>query len=199
MSVEGGLRCHKIAGEGGTEADQLQYSGWSGLGMASVLSGWYGYNLFNVASFIEYAEPYPKRRKLDKTPVYQEQELTVGHRDSERRVKSHSVPYRPYISSELTRVEKKPTNSKKSSKSHESPSLRTRAKSEEEQERDGRTTIDNLFPEILCLVFEALDLQSKGRAAQVEPTSCSTLRFRCCFSLRLLLAFYSIFFICSWT
>ena len=142
--------------------------------MASVLSGWYGYNLFNVANFIEFAEPFPKRRKLDKANSYnrsaeQVTEVVASHRDSAKRVKSQcSVTYRPYIS-ELTVVPaQKKASCKRASKSSEnSLGLRSRVKSEELKERDG-TTIDNLFPEILCLIFEKLDLQSKGRAAQVK-------------------------------
>ena len=148
--------------------------------MASVLSGWYGYNLFNVANFIEFAEPFPKRRKLDKANSYsnrtseQVTEVVASHRDSAKRVKSHqcSVTYRPYISdlNNVVPAQKKP-NCKRTLKSSENSGLGLRshrAKSEADlKERDG-TTIDNLFPEILCLIFEKLDLQSKGRAAQVK-------------------------------
>ena len=145
--------------------------------MASVLSGWYGYNLFNVANFIEFAEPFPKRRKLDKANSYnrseQVTEVVASHRDSAKRVKSQcSVTYRPYISdlSSVVPVQKKNASCKRTGlKSSENSGLglRSRAKSEDLKERDG-TTIDNLFPEILCLIFEKLDLQSKGRAAQVK-------------------------------
>jgi len=147
--------------------------------MASVLSGWYGYNLFNVANFIEFAEPFPKRRKLDKANSYnrsaaeQVTEVVASHRDSAKRVKSHqgSVTYRPYISdlSSVVPAQKKASSKRAGSKSSEnSLGLRScRAKSEELKELKDGTTIDNLFPEILCLIFEKLDLQSKGRAAQV--------------------------------
>ena len=142
--------------------------------MASVLSGWYGYNLFNVANFIEFAEPFPKRRKLDKANSYnrsaeQVTEVVSSHRDSAKRVKSQcSVTYRPYISELSVVPTQKKASCKRASKSSEnSLGLRSRVKSEEVKERDG-TTIDNLFPEILCLIFEKLDLQSKGRAAQVK-------------------------------
>jgi len=154
-----------------------KFSGWSRrLEMASVLSGWYGYNLFNVASFIEYtAEPYPKRRKLDQTNSYrvggESLAVELNHRDSSVRVKNHagSVNYRPYIGVELhhsnaTTVQSK--QPKKSSKSESQISHRTRACSEELRDRGG-TTVEDLFPEILGLIFEKLDLQSKGRAAQV--------------------------------
>ena len=142
--------------------------------MASVLSGWYGYNLFNVANFIEFAEPFPKRRKLDKANSYnrsaeQVTEVVASHRDSAKRVKSQcSVTYRPYISELSVVPTQKKASCKRTSKSSEnSLALRSRVKSEELKERDG-TTIENLFPEILCLIFEQLDLQSKGRAAQVK-------------------------------
>ena len=142
--------------------------------MASVLSGWYGYNLFNVANFIEFAEPFPKRRKLDKANSYnrsaeQVTEVVASHRDSAKRVKSQcSVTYRPYISELSVVPTQKKASCKRASKSSEnSLGLRSRVKSEELKERDG-TTIENLFPEILCLIFEKLDLQSKGRAAQVK-------------------------------
>ena len=171
-----------IAGARASEADQPP-GGWCSLNMASVLSGWYGYNLFNVANFIEFAEPFPKRRKLDKANSYnrsaaeQVTEVVASHRDSAKRVKSHqcSVTYRPYIS-DLSSVV--PTSNKKASckragskSSENSLGLRScRAKSEELKELKDGTTIDNLFPEILCLIFEKLDLQSKGRAAQVKKS-----------------------------
>ena len=146
--------------------------------MASVLSGWYGYNLFNVANFIEFAEPFPKRRKLDKANSYnrtsteqQVTEVVSVHRDSAKRVKSQTsvAIYRPYVSDLNSAPPQKKASCKRTSRSSENSSaLRSRTKTEEFKERDGTTTIDNLFPEILCLVFEKLDLQSKGRAAQVK-------------------------------
>ena len=148
--------------------------------MASVLSGWYGYNLFNVANFIEFAEPFPKRRKLDKANSYnrtsteQVTEVVSAHRDSAKRVKSQSsvAIYRPYVSDLNSAPPQKKASCKRTSRSSENSSaLRSRTKTEEFKERDGTTTIDNLFPEILCLVFEKLDLQSKGRAAQVKRQS----------------------------
>jgi len=145
--------------------------------MASVLSGWYGYNLFNVANFIEFAEPFPKRRKLDKANSYnrtsteqQVTEVVTAHRDSAKRVKSQTsvAIYRPYVSDLNSAPPQKKASCKRTTRSSENSSaLRSRTKTEEFKERDGTTTIDNLFPEILCLVFEKLDLQSKGRAAQV--------------------------------
>lgn len=152
-----------------TSNDQL-FRSWSQLDMASVLSGWYGYNIhhniFNVANFIDY-EPYPKRRKLDKSNNYRtteqayEQEYELVQRDSSSRVKNHRVSYRPYSDLQHT-VKQKPS---KKSYSKSDSQIKTRVKNDEEPQ-DG-TTIDNLFPEILCLIFEKLDLQSKGRAAQV--------------------------------
>ena len=167
--------CSTIAGQEARraiEADQPP-GGWCSLDMASVLSGWYGYNLFNVANFIEFAEPFPKRRKLDKANNYnrsaeQVTEVVTSHRESAKRVKSQcSVTYRPYISDLSAPTQKKASCKRTSKSSENSLALRSRAKSEELKERDG-TTIDNLFPEILCLIFEKLDLQSKGRAAQVK-------------------------------
>ena len=38
---------------------------------------------------------------------------------------------------------------------------------EAERQDAGRITFDHLFPEILCLIFSKLDIQSLGRAAQV--------------------------------
>ena len=167
----------RIAGAGRPkEADHH----WSSLDMASVLSGWYGYNLFNVANFIEFAEPFPKRRKLDKANSYnrtsteQVTEVVAAHRDSAKRVKSQSsvAIYRPYVSDLNSAPPQKKASCKRTSRSSENSSaLRSRTKTEEFKERDGTTTIDNLFPEILCLVFEKLDLQSKGRAAQVKRQS----------------------------
>merc|ERR1712223_1865315 len=181
MGVSGELRdveveesgLGRIAGAGRPkEADHH----WSSLDMASVLSGWYGYNLFNVANFIEFAEPFPKRRKLDKANSYnrtsteQVTEVVAAHRDSAKRVKSQSsvAIYRPYVSDLNSAPPQKKASCKRMSRSSENSSaLRSRTKTEEFKERDGTTTIDNFFPEILCLVFEKLDLQSKGRAAQV--------------------------------
>lgn len=168
----------------------MEGGGWcSGLEMASVLSGWYGYNLFNVANFIEYAEPFPKRRKLDVASNYRGvevqhsvQELELKHRlDSASRVRAQNVSYRPYSDLSLPRQglpcgQKKnhggPGGLKKCGsyiKPGELGSVkpgRGSRGSEVEVIQDG-TTVDNLFPEILCLIFEKLDLQSKGRAAQV--------------------------------
>ena len=136
--------------------------------MASVLSGWYGYNIFNVANFIEY-EPYPKRRKLDNSNNFLTPEslppCDVDLRESRTRVRSHSVSYRPY--SDLhhnTGVKQK--SSKKQLSGRSDAVVRARVQQDQAPQQEG-TTIDDLFPEILCLVFEQLDLQSKGRVAQV--------------------------------
>lgn len=42
---------------------------------------------------------------------------------------------------------------------------------EDDQALEGQktTTIHNLLPEILTMIFEKLDVQSRGRAAQVSP------------------------------
>jgi len=147
--------------------DQL-FRSWSQLEMASVLSGWYHpYNIFNVANFIEY-EPYPKRRKLDKAANYRpveycEQEYELSHRDSTQMVKGH-VTFRPYtdIQQQMTQQTNRQTNKKRYNKADHREKARVR-----DREPQEGTTIDNLFPEILCLMFEKLDIQSKGRAAQV--------------------------------
>ena len=163
------------------ELDERGQAGqaWSQqLEMASVLSGWYGYNIhniFNVANFIEY-EPYPKRRKLDKSNNYLTPESLAPCeselRETNTRVRSHNVSYRPY--SDLhhhhsTGVKQKSSKKQLSGKSE----VAVRARVQQElvsQQQTGGTTIDDLFPEILCLIFEQLDLQSKGRAAQVTET-----------------------------
>ena len=144
------------------------------LEMASVLSGWYGYNIhniFNVANFIEY-EPYPKRRKLDKSNNYLTPESSLPPCESEcreasnTRVRSHHVTYRPY--SDLhhnTGVKQKSSKKQLSGKSD--VTVRARVQQDLVSPPEG-TTIDDLFPEILCLIFEQLDLQSKGRVAQVK-------------------------------
>lgn len=139
--------------------------------MASVLSGWLvpgynGYNIhniFNVANFIEY-EQHPKRRKLDKANNYLTSEPlpTEYETATTTRARKH-VSYRPY--SDLTHQTVKQKQTKKvASKAEQSAKTRTL---HEECPREG-TTIDQLFPEVLCLIFEKLDLQSKGRVAQVK-------------------------------
>ena len=141
--------------------------------MASVLSGWYSYNgynihnIFNVANFIEY-EQHPKRRKLDSSNNYLTSEILTAEYESSTAVRSrkhHGVSYRPYsdLSQQSHGVKQK--QSKKTANKTEAV-VKTRAQSEETP-LEG-TTIDVLFPEILCLIFEKLDLQSKGRAAQVD-------------------------------
>ena len=37
-----------------------------------------------------------------------------------------------------------------------------------------RTTVDNLYPELLCLIFSFLDTESKGKTAQVKIFSTFT-------------------------
>lgn len=173
---------------------EVEGGGWcSGLEMASVLSNWYGYNLFNIANFIEYAEPFPKRRKLDVSSNYRGvdnqqsngQDFDLKHRlDSVSRVRAQNVSYRPYSDLSLSRqglgngsqkkIQGGLIGTKKCSlhgKNGDSPDSLVKqnrgvAGGEEEVVQEG-TTIDNLYPEILCLIFEKLDLQSKGRAAQV--------------------------------
>jgi len=141
--------------------------------MASVLSGWYGYNLFNVANFIEFAEPFPKRRKLDKANSYRGEareavELVVGHRESQARVKA--VTYRPYISDAREHKAKAPASrvgrARAGERGEGSREVRGARARVEEQVVEG-TTIDCLFPEVLGMIFERLDLQAKGRVAQV--------------------------------
>jgi len=134
--------------------------------MASVLSGWYGYNLFNIANFIEY-EPYPKRRKLDK-PGYRgveacgQADYELTHKDPHSRIPQGGI-YRPYVDNSHIHHHKQ----KAKKDQHKQKVVEVVEVEEEEAEVDGRTTIDNLFPEVLCLIFQKLDRQSKGRAAQV--------------------------------
>ena len=140
--------------------------------MASVLSGWYSYNgynihnIFNVANFIEY-EQHPKRRKLDSSNNYLTSEILSAEYESSTavRARKHHVSYRPYSDLSGQREGVKANKSKKTAAKTEAV-VKTRAQTEETP-REG-TTIDILFPEILCLIFEKLDLQSKGRAAQVN-------------------------------
>ena len=167
--------CVKISSE--AELDERGQAGqaWSQqLEMASVLSGWYGYNIhniFNVANFIEY-EPYPKRRKLDKSNNYLTPESLVAPCESEcretnTRVRSHNVSYRPYSDLHQHNTGVKQKSSKKQLSGKSEVAVRARVQQEQVTQQPGGTTIDDLFPEILCLIFEQLDLQSKGRAAQV--------------------------------
>lgn len=150
---------------------------WSQLEMASVLSNWYGYNIhhniFNVANFIEY-EPLPKRRKLDKSNNYlstEQPELVCGDTttNTTTRVRSHHVSYRPY--SDVQQQVKQKSSRQKTTKSEVVTKVRVQVA---ELPSEG-TKIDDLYPEILCLIFEKLDWQSKGRVAQV----CSRWRDAC--------------------
>lgn len=144
--------------------------------MASVLSGWLvpgynGYNIhniFNVANFIEY-EHHPKRRKLDKSNNYLTSEpLSADYEaTATTRARKQHVSYRPY--SDLTRDLGSQANKQKQTKkiAHKADLQVTNRTHQEDVAREG-TTSDVLFPEILCLIFEKLDLQSKGRVAQVR-------------------------------
>ena len=163
----------KISCEVSSDEPQL-YQSWEQLEMASVLSGWYlgsynGYNIhniFNVANFIEY-EQHPKRRKLDSSNNYLTSEILSGDYETSTTVRARKgVSYRPYsdLSQQSPGVKQKQNRNKTASKTE--AVVKTRAQCEETP-REG-TTIDVLFPEILCLIFEKLDLQSKGRAAQVN-------------------------------
>ena len=140
------------------------------LEMASVLSGWYGFhNIFNVANFIEY-EPYPKRRKLDKSNNYLTTESLppCEIQESNTRVRSHSnVSYRPYSDLHQHSTGVKQKSSKKQLSGKSDVAVRSRVQQDLATQQPEGTTIDDLFPEILCLIFEQLDLQSKGRVAQV--------------------------------
>ena len=173
----------KISSEAVSDEAGAGLGSWSGLEMASVLSSWYGYNIhniFNVANFIEYpdavpAQPYPKRRKLDKANNYLVPEsLAHGaqlpavpdYHDTGARVRSHNVSYRPYSDLQQHAAAAKQKASKKSSAKSDAV-VRSRVAAEEEAGEEG-TTVHHLFPEILCLIFEKLDLRSKGRVAQVN-------------------------------
>lgn len=196
--------------------------------MASVLSGWcYGYNIFNIANFIEYhdhhqqqQQPLPKRRKLvDNNNAYMavdhrvhhggyshHQEVVLGrkkagsghhhhqhahhhhhhHGHQQQTVNnssSSSCPiYRPFsISSGRGAADKAVNKNSKqqqlllSEKQLAQLSVDASAAAVDDTDSSsclnnndaGRTTIEHIFPELLCLIFERLDLQSKGRAAQV--------------------------------
>ena len=149
--------------------------------MASVLSGWYGYNIFNVANFIEY-EPYPKRRKVDKSNNYRQvavaepQDYELKHEKRTGKA-AHVVTFRPYSEvQQQHQQQQRPTVKKRYSKSE---AAREKCRTRHERSPEEGTTVDNLFPEILCLIFEKLDVQSKGRAAQV--TLCSFLLELVCY------------------
>ena len=134
------------------------------------------HNIFNVANFIEYpdavpAQPYPKRRKLDKANNYLVPESLAhaavpDYHDTGARVRSHNVSYRPYSDLQQHAAAAKQKASKKSSAKSDAV-VRSRVTAEEEAGEEG-TTVHHLFPEILCLIFEKLDLRSKGRVAQVN-------------------------------
>ena len=180
VKITGGGVSDKTATNGG--GVQL-FRSWSHLDMASVLSGWYGYNLFNIANFIEY-EPYPKRRKLElhknasAAAAYhrgisgyelQNSDYELTHKEVKR---VNSSLYRPY--SEASKAKASKYGQQESA--HHQADRRLDEGSEEEdsceieeveQDADTRITIDNLYPEILCMIFKKLDIQSLGRAAQV--------------------------------
>ena len=147
--------------------------------MASVLSAasWYDYtihNIFNVANFIDYDQYPAKRRKLDNSSCYpgstaseNSPEYELVQRDSSSLVRNHQVIYRPYISDIQQNSSIKHKSVKKNCKKREHDVLRSQAVVGDEEEKEG-TSIDSLYPELLCLIFEKLDLQSKGRVAQVS-------------------------------
>ena len=173
--------------------------------MASVLSGWYGYNLFNIANFIEY-EPYPKRRKLDKQNGYRSvadsaADYELSHKDSRggtsrmaAAAAGGSSIYRPYIENSFKHRSAASRRSERKQRLHhlhnqhnqpevvhipeteeddDAAAAALRAAAEADDAQNGgsggsRTRIDHLYPELLCLIFEKLDRQSKGRVAQVN-------------------------------
>ena len=143
--------------------------------MASALSvaSWYDYtihNIFNVANFIEY-ESYPKRRKLDNSNRYHTAENLTSSEyelDSNSRVRSHQVIYRPYSGIQQQHDSVKHKLSKKAYKRQRDNEVGLQTQTEEENRQQPGTSIDKLYPELLCLIFEKLDLQSKGRVAQVN-------------------------------
>lgn len=53
---------------------------------------------------------------------------------------------------------------------------------EEEQDRAGCTTVDNLFPEVLTDIFKYLDVTSKGRAARVCSRWRDATYRKCCWT-----------------
>ena len=53
--------------------------------------------------------------------------------------------------------------------------VQQQAEGEEEEEGEGDTTVDNLYPELLCHIFSHLDTASKGSTAQVRSLSLTPL------------------------
>lgn len=170
--------------------------------MASVLSGWcYGYNIFNIANFIEYhhhdqqQQPLPKRRKLVDNNGYRavdhhgyqqlhhHQDVVALGRKRPAAAGGHTTTaagcpiYRPF-SIHSSREQQQQLAGEKSGKKQLGGDKQQReqlaaedlspAAVEQADGSSGTTTIEHLFPELLCLIFEKLDLQSKGRVAQVQ-------------------------------
>lgn len=95
----------------------------------------------------------------------------AAQRESQQRVTAvQNVSYRPYTDLQRSAAKQKPTT-KRARAAEQRQNARAQQRQEEEVERQAGTTIEHLYPELLCLVFEQLDLQSKGRVAQVRHSN----------------------------
>eukprot|EP00096_Caligus_rogercresseyi_P013859 TRINITY_DN6457_c0_g1_i1.p1 TRINITY_DN6457_c0_g1~~TRINITY_DN6457_c0_g1_i1.p1 ORF type:complete len:539 (-),score=131.84 TRINITY_DN6457_c0_g1_i1:255-1721(-) len=132
------------------------------------MANWYSH-YFQSTSNSNYLGPSSKRRKLEKT-----EELLLN-----TRLRRGPVTFRPYSDSLVnasTALESRPERYRTRKSTHhrgdQSPSRReggeqgSSTRSERSQEDSG-TTVGHLFPEVLTLIFEYLDIQSKGRVARV--------------------------------
>ena len=118
-------------------------------------------------------EPRNKRRKIESTASGQPQESTVTHLWSDRR-RNIFKPYSGLESATHPRINQQPLKRRTDGL----PAIPNYTKGSVGSSRthviqpDRGCTIGNLFPEILSIIFEYLDTQSKGRVAQVRKRCC---------------------------
>lgn len=141
-----------------------------------------------AASASNYERPH-KRRKVEGTSNSGQPQESTTHLWSDRR---RSINFKPY--SGLESVPNHPRQSQLPLKRRNDglPAVPNYTKGSVGSSRthviqpDRGCTIGNLFPEILSMIFEYLDTQSKGRVAQVRqqqqqrfliPTRCSNQYF----------------------
>ena len=121
-----------------------------------------------VQAAVGYERPH-KRRKTEASVVGQPQESTVTHLWNDRR-RNIFKPYSGLESANHPRQSQLPLKRRNDGL----PAIPNYNKGSVGSSRthviqpDRGCTIGNLFPEILSIIFEYLDTQSKGRAAQVR-------------------------------
>ena len=154
---------------------------WSPLSVAAALDiyNFFGLSYYFVAAdnafqqAMAYEPPRPKRRKVEN--LDQESCTTRLHHEKRGR---NGVTFKPYSDIRLdsssyskglrTRELQLPLKRKHDGLSHIPTNKGSVVKNTHVIQPDRGCTIGNLFPEILSMIFEYLDVQSKGRVAQVN-------------------------------